>query len=104
VPKQFLRHSNRKEQSDKREPPRHALWAVLEFDLRENAPPPAKARANANPNMAIMLIGNKCDLERREAAASDPKDLRSLPKSLSLSLCVACHIAFHRGFPAGTIR
>ena len=35
----------------------------------------AQARANANPNMAIMLIGNKCDLERREADASDPKNL-----------------------------
>merc|ERR1712003_430359 len=25
-----------------------------------------EARQNANPNMVIMLIGNKCDLERRE--------------------------------------
>jgi Ras-related protein Rab-2A len=27
-----------------------------------------EARQNANPNMAIMLIGNKCDLERREVS------------------------------------
>mmetsp|Transcript_124022 Transcript_124022/g.243294 ORF Transcript_124022/g.243294 Transcript_124022/m.243294 type:complete len:212 (+) Transcript_124022:92-727(+) len=27
-----------------------------------------EARANANPNMAIMLIGNKCDLPRREVS------------------------------------
>mmetsp|Transcript_684 Transcript_684/g.1619 ORF Transcript_684/g.1619 Transcript_684/m.1619 type:complete len:213 (+) Transcript_684:95-733(+) len=27
-----------------------------------------EARANANPNMAIMLIGNKSDLERREVS------------------------------------
>mmetsp|Transcript_29744 Transcript_29744/g.75722 ORF Transcript_29744/g.75722 Transcript_29744/m.75722 type:complete len:214 (-) Transcript_29744:257-898(-) len=27
-----------------------------------------EARANANPNMAIMLIGNKCDLDRREVS------------------------------------
>merc|ERR1719316_2605903 len=27
-----------------------------------------EARANANANMAIMLIGNKCDLERREVS------------------------------------
>eukprot|EP00928_Gymnodinium_smaydae_P041317 TRINITY_DN27980_c0_g1_i1.p2 TRINITY_DN27980_c0_g1~~TRINITY_DN27980_c0_g1_i1.p2 ORF type:complete len:212 (-),score=47.47 TRINITY_DN27980_c0_g1_i1:56-691(-) len=27
-----------------------------------------EARANASPNMAIMLIGNKCDLERREVS------------------------------------
>mmetsp|Transcript_79404 Transcript_79404/g.220965 ORF Transcript_79404/g.220965 Transcript_79404/m.220965 type:complete len:212 (-) Transcript_79404:111-746(-) len=27
-----------------------------------------EARANANSNMSIMLIGNKCDLERREVS------------------------------------
>lgn len=27
-----------------------------------------EARQNASPNMAIMLIGNKCDLERREVS------------------------------------
>merc|ERR1712063_239660 len=27
-----------------------------------------EARANANANMAIMLIGNKCDLDRREVS------------------------------------
>eukprot|EP00928_Gymnodinium_smaydae_P026658 TRINITY_DN20863_c0_g2_i1.p1 TRINITY_DN20863_c0_g2~~TRINITY_DN20863_c0_g2_i1.p1 ORF type:complete len:211 (+),score=56.59 TRINITY_DN20863_c0_g2_i1:86-718(+) len=27
-----------------------------------------EARSNASPNMAIMLIGNKCDLERREVS------------------------------------
>ncbi|KAF4739581.1 Ras- protein Rab-2A, partial [Perkinsus olseni] len=27
-----------------------------------------EARQNSNPNMVIMLIGNKCDLERREVS------------------------------------
>ena len=30
-----------------------------------------EARQNGNPNMVVMLIGNKCDLERREVTTEE---------------------------------
>merc|ERR1712187_446383 len=51
---------------------RGAIGALLVYDIsrRDTFNHLTKwleeARANANANMAIMLIGNKCDLERRE--------------------------------------
>merc|ERR1712093_751894 len=53
---------------------RGATGALLVYDIsrRETFNHLARwleeARQNANPNMVIMLIGNKCDLERREVS------------------------------------